>query len=584
MREICARLAAGAFAASLALGSAAGAATVKVKAGDTTPDAGGCGAGSNPCDTVQAGVENATTGDVVSVAKGDYAENVRVGIPGIRIRGSGTLIGAPFASCPGSLTRTDPGACGSHLSQGDCDEGWDVDSTGDVPRFASCNWNGALCSVCDVTSEAIGACTNACLPVAPAALSIEADDVIVEKLRFRTTPFAGVAVAEGAERAVIRGVRVDGPHAGGIAISGDGATVSGAALRYCGSDAIRVGANDVVLEKNRVTTTADAGLFVRGDRALLSRNSVTGTVGPCVRVDGDAMVADRNRLSLCTGAGLDLRGTALRASRNTVRGADAGMEVTCRAIPQACADATRAIVPACNGLGTQPECEAAAQETGGNGVISCFWDGTCSPCNLNQEEMAGCTDTCLPTPGDRCDASLVDGNKVSETHDDSCFALDATDEGLRAERNAGTACADDGFSAAGTAIELIGNTVTDCRDDGFEIDGVDHFVDGAVARGCAGDGFLVEGSGVNVVIVDAQAIDNGDDGFDLLDFAAGTQIEGATATNNGAGGIEVSLGAVNSTVSASRASGNLLDFCDEGAATTSTGNQFATTGATCTPD
>jgi hypothetical protein len=584
MRGLCVRLATGALALSFGIAGAAGAATVQVKAGNTTPDTGGCGAGSNPCDTIQAGVENASTGDVVNVAKGDYAENVRVGIAGIRIRGAGSLLGAPYESCPGALTRTVAGSCAAHLSQPACEAGWDVDRTGEIPRFASCAWNGAACALCDTIAETDGTCANACTPLPPVALSIEADDVTVEKLRVRAAPFAGIGVAEGAERATIRGVRVDGPLDECVAIGGDAATVSGAALRFCGRDAILVGANDVVLEKNRLTTVADAGIFVRGGGAVLARNSVTGASGPCARVDGDGMLVDRNRLSLCSGVGLDLRGSALRVSRNTLRGLDEGLDVTCRAIPQTCADVAREVVPACSAVGTQPDCDVAAQETGGNGVISCFWNGACSACNLNQEEMGNCVDACLPTPGDRCDASLLDGNKVSETHDGECFVLDAPDEGLRAERNTATGCADDGFQIDGIAIEVIGNTVADCRGDGFEIDGVDHFVADGSARGCAGDGFRVEGSAVNVTLVDDDAIDNGGDGFDVLEFALGTRIDGALATNNTAGGVEVSLGAVNTAVEGSRASGNLPDFCDEGSGTTSTGNQFGTTGTPCTPD
>jgi hypothetical protein len=89
---------------------------------------------------------------------------------------------------------------------------------------------------------------------------------------------------------------------------------------------------------------------------------------------------------------------------------------------------------------------------------------------------------------------------------------------------------------------------------------------------------------VNVVLSDVDAIDNGDDGIDVLEFALGTQIDGAVVTNNTAGGIEVSLGAMSTTVSGSRASGNLLDFCDEGSGTASTSNQFGTSGAPCTAD
>jgi len=55
---------------------AAAPAIVLVDGGDGTPDFGGCGNASNPCNTVQAGVDNANAKDTVSVAAGTYTEQV----------------------------------------------------------------------------------------------------------------------------------------------------------------------------------------------------------------------------------------------------------------------------------------------------------------------------------------------------------------------------------------------------------------------------------------------------------------------------------------------------------------------------
>ncbi|HVH06047.1 MAG TPA: right-handed parallel beta-helix repeat-containing protein, partial [Myxococcota bacterium] len=362
--------------------------------------------------------------------------------------------------------------------------------------------------------------------------------------------------------------------------------VSGSIARSCEGGGIVVDGADAALDKNRVAGTNGAALRVRGPGALITRNTVAGVGGACARVDGDGATVDRNRLSACGGVGIDVRGSGLRLSKNQVRSADTGLDVSCRAIPTVCADAARTTIAACSDQATEPACAATAQQSANNGLISCFWDGTCNACNLNQEEGGSCTDTCLATPGDRCADALADGNKIAETFEDECIRAQSFDTGLRLERNQLSLCSQGGVSIEGTAVHAERNTVTDCgafaNAAGFQLEGSGHTLVSNVARGCSGDGFRIE-TGENVSLTGNEAIENYDDGFDVQGGLT-IVIEDAVAKNNVAGGIEIGEFATTTTVSGSRASGNLLDFCDEGSGTTSAGNQFGTSGAPCTPD
>jgi hypothetical protein len=579
------------LAGILVFASAAGAATVQVKAGDDTPDAGGCGTKANPCDTIQNGVDNAVSGDVVNVGKGNYFENVVVGTSGLTLRGSGTLLGSTDETCPGDPTRTVFARCNGFVDQTSCEAAWHL--TGDtLPSYASsCFWDGATCRGCGPSNELGGTCTNSCDPVLPAAIRIEADDVRVEKLRVRGPRFAGISVVGGAANAVVTGARIEGAGNACIAGTGPGLRVERTSVRGCAEQCVVALGDGAVLERNRIASCGSEGIRARGADLSIVRNGVRLAASACVVFRGDGAVVERNLVSLCGDPGVDGTGSESRIERNQLRAAFDGIFYECLTYPTSCVDATRTLFAgdegseACQNIGDQPTCETA-WHIGGAGAASCFWDGSCQGCGPNN--AGSCTNTCVAPTADLCADSLIVSNRATDMPDSDCFELFAEDAGLVVDRNRGTACGDAGFELTGTGTVATGNAILECGGDdgdhGIEVDGAAITVERSSVRGCGGDGFNVSSNSVSTVLRDNLAQDNGQDGFDVETNATGTEIEGATAKNNVEGGIEVSSVAIDTTITGSRASGNAVDFCDDGVNTTETGNQFGTTSDTCIPD
>jgi parallel beta-helix repeat protein len=87
-----------ALATWLLMAGSASAAVVLVDPADTTADGGGCGSVVNPCNTLQAGVDNAVAGDTIVLAPGTYTGNANVNKT-VTIQGPNSGVDPRTTSC-----------------------------------------------------------------------------------------------------------------------------------------------------------------------------------------------------------------------------------------------------------------------------------------------------------------------------------------------------------------------------------------------------------------------------------------------------------------------------------------------------
>ena len=338
-------------------------------------------------------------------------------------------------------------------------------------------------------------------------------------------PNTGNGITVAAPNVLIKNITIQNGNSDAIHID---STASGTRVERVDfyrpeDECVDVYAPDVEIVRNKMYGCDDpVEADNNADNLLIDRNTMLFCDGDCIDVgsSGDSdqltgVVITRNRIEQAEDSdGIDLTGDDFEISRNTLENVAEGIDVDCD---------------------------------------PCLIGGI-----IERNIIRNITDdgTGIEVDADSSGISVI-RNRVENTNDE---AYDIEGVGIyvafNTARFTGGDQGESGFEVSGEAHTLFKNTSFFSVNDGFHIDGSDHFLDGNVASQNLGDG-----------------ID--------LDGASDVTVRNSRVTNNRGEGIEVSEGsddAFDNVIESNRASGNRVDFCDEGINTTVADNNFGTTG------
>lgn len=269
-------------------------ATIVVDGDDGTPDAAGCGAPANPCDTIQGGVDMAARADTVRVlpSSGRYIEAVRISVDDLKLVGPR--------------------------------EGVDGELRGGVP---------------DLTTEAVVDAPGD----APAAITVDATGVRIDGLYFAgsaTAPEDGFAAVEFTTSRGEARNNVIADYAPGLRLTGDHHLVSRNLFLQdeANDSAYGVMADtplaDLAVRQNRFEGHDDAIVLAGAERkegVEILDNTIAGLSGDGTAMDLAGLAAAssvRGNVVLGTGTGIAVSGAdGLRIDANTISGTAEGITV-----------------------------------------------------------------------------------------------------------------------------------------------------------------------------------------------------------------------------------------------------------------
>jgi len=332
----------------------ASAATVRVKAGDSTSDIGGCGSKSNPCNTIQEGVNNAAPGDKVQVGKGTYRHpGVVINKDGLILKGSGSntiLHGQPACMDTTLAEVYDGNDCREFdgTDQATCESYWHTGGAGPT----SCWWNGADCRGCGPGNEATP-CVNTCADTLCDDLSrnfAESGSDNCEGLDPGDCADTWIAGGAGPTSCFWNDTDSEcqgcGPRNFGlglctntcgdysnmrdtVTVFSDMVTIQNLTIVESRSDGIQVedSASGTLIKKVSVRGASSDCIDVDGPMTTITNSQLHGCGGEddsdeCIDVNADNTIIKGNSISQCSEDGIEVDGSMSTISGNTVRVTD----------------------------------------------------------------------------------------------------------------------------------------------------------------------------------------------------------------------------------------------------------------------
>lgn len=391
-----------------------------------------------------------------------------------------------------------------------------------------------------------------------------------------TADNAGHGITVEADDVTIRGFTVRNGTGSAIVLAADvaGAVVTQMRFVHCGQECIesadsgQPNPDTVVTKSTFLGGNNESAVDLAGDRIEVSRNSILGGDNVGVEVEGDDIVFERNQV-LLTGNDSDcvnLVGNRVEAVKNVVEGCESdGIEVT----------------------GDQALITQNRLEDLDNGITVIGEDPVVTK---NRIRSAFDDDGINVLCSGSCGSGEVSGNQVFQGPDDvDGIVVVASAPGFEVVKNVVEQVSEEAFNldildGLVSQNRAIDSGIVESNESCFEIRGDGSQIERNSASGCS-DGFEIRGD--DNTLENNTASGGTHDGFDVQADATGNTLTNNRATDNAGVGFEISDGnpaATNTTLTRNRASGNHTDYCDDGAGTIATDNDFGTTYANNTPD
>jgi len=335
----------------------------------------------------------------------------------------------------------------------------------------------------------------------PAAdgITVQSDNVTIQKLKIRNGQSDGVFVGAGASGTVIEKVTITGPAADCINGDGPGTQVLNSELLGCGDQAIDIDADDATVDKVTMENADSGCLDISGERPVVRNSTCTVSEdADCFNVDGDDAEIVNNRANTCDGDGFDITGDDWLVERNRANNAGHGFTLACDSCSSARAANNRA--------------EDVADDTSG---LEYSGDGA----TIESNRAENVSDQGFEVVGDD---NTVRRNQVERAGGDQgeeCIRISGDDNTV--ENNVARTCHGNGLEVSGDGNLITDNRVRDARESGFEVtSGSGNVLEDNRADDVNYFAFEVDAGVMNTELIDDRA--GGSNRADLCDDGTGT--------------------------------------------------------------